>query len=109
MRQRLGLATALLTDPEVLILDEPANGLDPEGVRWLRDLIRGLAAEGCTVLVSSHILAEVAQTVDSVVILDRGRLVAQSSLADLTAGADLEDAFLRLTGRPPATTQEASR
>ena len=66
MRQRLGLATALLADPEVLILDEPANGLDPDGVRWLRDLLRGLAAEGATVLVSSHILAEVAQTVDSV-------------------------------------------
>ena len=100
MRQRLGLATALLTDPEVLILDEPANGLDPEGVRWLRDLLRGLAAEGCTVLVSSHILAEVAQTVDSVVILDRGHLVTQSSLAELTAGADLEDVFLRLTAAP---------
>jgi len=98
MRQRLGLASALLADPEVLILDEPANGLDPDGVRWLRDLLRGLAAEGCTVLVSSHILAEVAQTVDSVVILDRGRLVAQSSLAGLTLGAEgLEDAFLRLT------------
>jgi ABC-2 type transport system ATP-binding protein len=98
MRQRLGLATALLTDPELLILDEPANGLDPEGVRWLRDLLRGLAAEGATVLVSSHILAEVAQTVDSVVILDHGRLVTQSSLAELTLGAtDLEDAFLRLT------------
>jgi ABC-type Na+ transport system ATPase subunit NatA/ABC-type transport system involved in multi-copper enzyme maturation permease subunit len=68
MRQRLGLATALLTDPDLLILDEPASGLDPEGVRWLRDLLRGLAAEGATVLVSSHILAEVAQTVDSVVI-----------------------------------------
>ena len=103
MRQRLGLATALLTDPELLILDEPANGLDPEGVRWLRDLLRGMAAEGATVLVSSHILAEVAHTVDSVVILDRGRLVAQSSLADLTIGAqDLEDAFFRLT-------KEASR
>jgi ABC-2 type transport system ATP-binding protein len=98
MRQRLGLATALLTDPELLILDEPANGLDPDGVRWLRDLLRGLAAEGCTVLVSSHILAEVAQTVDSVVILDHGRLIAQSSLADLTAGErNLEDAFLKLT------------
>jgi ABC-2 type transport system ATP-binding protein len=98
MRQRLGLATALLTDPELLILDEPANGLDPDGVRWLRDLLRGLAAEGSTVLVSSHILAEVAQTVDSVVILDHGRLVAQSSLADLTAGQDnLEDAYLKLT------------
>jgi ABC-2 type transport system ATP-binding protein len=103
MRQRLGLATALLTDPELLILDEPANGLDPEGVRWLRDLLRGMAAEGATVLVSSHILAEVAHTVDSVVILDRGRLVTQSSLADLTIGAqDLEDAFFRLT-------KEASR
>jgi ABC-2 type transport system ATP-binding protein len=86
MRQRLGIATALLGDPEVLILDEPANGLDPEGVRWLRDLVRGLAEEGRTILVSSHILAEVAQTVDSVVIIDRGRLVAQSSLEDLTAG-----------------------
>jgi ABC-2 type transport system ATP-binding protein len=98
MRQRLGLATALLTDPELLILDEPANGLDPEGVRWLRDLLRGLAAEGATVLVSSHILAEVAHTVDSVVILDRGRLVAQSSLTDLIDGEqNLEDAFLKLT------------
>ena len=103
MRQRLGLATALLTDPELLILDEPANGLDPEGVRWLRDLLRGMAAEGATVLVSSHILAEVAHTVDSVVILDRGRLVAQSALADLTGGEqNLEDAFLKLT-------KEASR
>ena len=99
MRQRLGLATALLTDPDLLILDEPANGLDPEGVRWLRDLLRGLAAEGSTVLVSSHILAEVAQTVDSVVILDRGHLVTQSSLAELTAGGtlDLEEVFLTLT------------
>jgi ABC-2 type transport system ATP-binding protein len=103
MRQRLGLATALLTDPGLLILDEPANGLDPEGVRWLRDLLRGMAAEGATVLVSSHILAEVAHTVDSVVILDHGHLVTQSSLADLTIGAqDLEDAFFKLT-------REASR
>jgi ABC-2 type transport system ATP-binding protein len=86
MRQRLGLATALLTEPAVLILDEPANGLDPEGVRWLRDLLRGLAASGRTVLVSSHLLAEVAQTVDSVVILDHGRLVTHSSLDELTAG-----------------------
>jgi ABC-2 type transport system ATP-binding protein len=88
MRQRLGLAAALLGDPEVLILDEPANGLDPEGVRWLRGLVRGLADQGRTVLVSSHVLAEVAQTVDQVVIIDRGRLVAQSTLAALTAGAD---------------------
>jgi ABC-2 type transport system ATP-binding protein len=77
------LATALLCDPEVLILDEPANGLDPEGVRWLREILRGLAAEGRTVLVSSHILAEVAQTVDSVVIVDKGQLVTQSSLDEL--------------------------
>jgi ABC-2 type transport system ATP-binding protein len=98
MRQRLGLATALLTDPALLILDEPTNGLDPEGVRWLRDLLRGMAAEGATVLVSSHILAEVAHTVDSVVILNGGRLVRQSSLSDLTLGAhDLEDAFFKLT------------
>ncbi|HEY3978193.1 MAG TPA: ABC transporter ATP-binding protein [Streptosporangiaceae bacterium] len=113
MRQRLGLASALLTDPEVLILDEPANGLDPEGVHWLRDLVRDLAAEGAAVLISSHILAEVAQTVDSVVILDRGHLVAQSSLADLTAGgtADLEEAFLRLTAgsRARHDSQEVSR
>jgi ABC-2 type transport system ATP-binding protein len=86
MRQRLALATALVCDPEILILDEPANGLDPEGVHWLRTLLRRLAGEGRTVLVSSHILAEVAQTVDSVVILDGGRLVIESTLADLTAG-----------------------
>ena len=89
MRQRLGLATALLHGPEILILDEPANGLDPEGVRWLRGLIRDLAACGHTVLVSSHLLAEVAQTVDSVVIVDHGQLVTQSPLADLTSQAGL--------------------
>ena len=87
MRQRLGLATALLADPEILILDEPANGLDPEGVRWLRQLLRDLAAEGRTVLVSSHVLGEVAHTVDSVVILDSGRLVTHATLDELTAGA----------------------
>jgi ABC-2 type transport system ATP-binding protein len=98
MRQRLGLAGALLPDPEVLILDEPANGLDPEGVRWLRDLLRGFAAEGGTVLVSSHMLAEVAQTVDNVVIVDGGRLVRQAPLAELTAGGGLENAYFGLTG-----------
>jgi len=87
MRQRLGLAAALLGDPGVLLLDEPANGLDPEGIHWLRGLIRRQADEGRTVLVSSHLLAEVAQTVDQVVIIAGGRLVAQSTLADLTAGA----------------------
>jgi ABC-2 type transport system ATP-binding protein len=88
MRQRLGLATALLGDPQVLILDEPANGLDPEGVHWLRGLLRQLAEQGRTVLVSSHVLAEVAQTVDQVVIIARGRLVTQSTLAALTARTD---------------------
>jgi ABC-2 type transport system ATP-binding protein len=85
MRQRLGLAGALLGRPELLILDEPANGLDPEGVRWLRDFLRAFAAEGKTVFVSSHVLAEVAQTVDQVVIINKGRLVAFSPLAELTA------------------------
>jgi ABC-2 type transport system ATP-binding protein len=86
MRQRLSLAAALLGDPEILILDEPANGLDPEGVRWLRDFLRAFAAEGRTVLVSSHVLAEVAQTVDRVVIIKGGRLVAESRVDELTAG-----------------------
>jgi ABC-2 type transport system ATP-binding protein len=84
MRQRLGLAGALLGEPEVLILDEPANGLDPEGIHWLRKVLRGFAAEGGTVLVSSHLLAEVAQTVDDVVIIARGRLLAEAPLAELT-------------------------
>ncbi len=111
MRQRLGLAAALLPDPEVLVLDEPANGLDPQGVRWLRDLLRAQAALGRTVLLSSHLLAEAAQSVDSVVILNRGRLVTQAPLERLTAGADptnLEDAFLRLTTRPPDGTSRAA-
>jgi ABC-2 type transport system ATP-binding protein len=85
MRQRLGLAAALLGDPELLILDEPANGLDPEGVRWLRDFLRAFAADSRTVLISSHVLAEVAQTVDQVLIINRGRLVVEASLAQLTA------------------------
>jgi ABC-2 type transport system ATP-binding protein len=87
MRQRLGLAAAMLGDPEVLVLDEPANGLDPAGIRWLRDLLRSLAAEGRTILVSSHVLAEVAQTVDRVVIIHRGRLVQQATIAEVLAGA----------------------
>jgi ABC-2 type transport system ATP-binding protein len=85
MRQRLGLAAALLGDPELLVLDEPANGLDPEGVRWLRDFLRAFASGGRTVLISSHALAEVAQTVDQVVIISRGRLVVESALDELTA------------------------
>ncbi len=93
MRQRLGLATALLGDPVVLVLDEPANGLDPEGIAWLRSLLRHLADQGCTVLVSSHVLAEVAQTVDQVVIIAHGRLVTQCTLAAL---ADRTKATVRV-------------
>ena len=87
MRQRLGLATALLGDPEVLVLDEPANGLDPAGIRWLRDFLRSLAAEGRTIVVSSHVLSEVAQTADRVVIIHRGKLIRQASIAEVLAGA----------------------
>lgn len=100
MRQRLGLAGALLGDPELLVLDEPANGLDPAGVHWLRSFLHGFAARGGTVLVSSHVLAEVAQAVDQVVIIDRGRLVAMAPLDALTRdGRTLEDAYLELTRR----------
>ena len=84
MRQRLGLAAALLRDPELLILDEPANGLDPEGVHWLRTFMRGFASAGKTVFVSSHVLSEVAQTVDRVVIINKGRLVTIAALDELT-------------------------
>jgi ABC-2 type transport system ATP-binding protein len=101
MRQRLGLAAALLGDPRILVLDEPANGLDPQGIRWLRDLLRSLAAEGRSILVSSHILAEVAQTVDDVVVISGGRSVAQAPLEQLAGpGSSLEDAYLELTGNP---------
>jgi ABC-2 type transport system ATP-binding protein len=85
MRQRLSLAGALLGDPGVLVFDEPLNGLDPDGIRWLRGLLRELAAQNRTVFVSSHLLSEVAQTVDEVVVLSRGRLVAQTPLSDLVA------------------------
>ena len=99
MRQRLCLAAALLGSPELLILDEPTNGLDPEGIRWLHDFLLGFAAHGGTVLISSHHLAEIAEIVDRVIVLDHGRLVTQCSLAELTAGSSsLETAFLELTG-----------
>jgi ABC-2 type transport system ATP-binding protein len=98
MRQRLGLAVALLGDPELLILDEPANGLDPAGAHWLRSFLQQLAHEGRTVLISSHLLAEVAQTVDQVLIIDHGRLLASGRLDDLTGGdRSLEDIYLELT------------
>jgi ABC-2 type transport system ATP-binding protein len=104
MHQRLGLAVALMGDPEVLILDEPANGLDPEGIAWLRGLLRGLAAQGRTILISSHLLSEVSQTVDRVVIIDEGRLRFDGTLAELgsgtvsvrtAGGAKLRDALTR--------------
>jgi ABC-2 type transport system ATP-binding protein len=98
MRQRLGLAAALLGDPELLVLDEPANGLDPAGVHWLRTFLRRFAQRGGTVLVASHVLAEVAQAVDRVLIIHRGRLVSIAALDELTGGArTLEDAYLELT------------
>jgi ABC-2 type transport system ATP-binding protein len=98
MRQRLGLAGALLGDPELLILDEPANGLDPAGVHWLRGFLRQFALAGRTVLISSHVLAEVAQTVDSVLILSRGRRVAEQRIAELADPARaLEALYLELT------------
>lgn len=87
MFQRLGLATALLGDPETLILDEPMNGLDPEGIHWIRALLRQLAEEGRTVFISSHLLAEMAETVDDLVVIGRGRLIAQTALADFIGNA----------------------
>src|SRR3954454_3789678 len=96
MRQRLGVAAALLGRPRLLILDEPANGLDPQGIRWLRDLMRDYVRDGNSVLIFSHLLSEVAQTVDDVVIIAAGRTRAQCPLADLEA-TRLEDAFLELT------------
>jgi ABC-2 type transport system ATP-binding protein len=103
MRQRLGLACALLGDPPVLIADEPANGLDPEGIAWLRRLLRDFAADGRTVLISSHFLAEVTRTADRVLVVDHGTLRFDGSLEELAGGtgvadaAALEDAFLKLT------------
>lgn len=115
MRQRLGLAAALLGDPAVLVLDEPANGLDPEGIVWLRNFLRRLASEGRTILVSSHVLSEVEQTVDNVVIIDKGSLVRQGSLAELAdhhggsvlvRGPDLDRLAAALDGRETAVTVE---
>ena len=101
MRQRLGLAAALLGDPQVLLLDEPANGLDPAGIAWLRGLLRGLADEGRTVVVASHVLSEVAQTADHVVIVNAGELRFSGPLHELgRSGPALESAFLRLTAVP---------
>jgi ABC-2 type transport system ATP-binding protein len=115
MRQRLGLASALLGDPSVLILDEPANGLDPEGIVWLRQFLRGMAGQGRTILVSSHVLSEVEQTVDNVVIINRGRLVRQGKLSELAEhhghtvlvrSPDTERLVSALDGKAEVSTQE---
>jgi ABC-2 type transport system ATP-binding protein len=98
MAQRLGIAAALLGDPAVLLLDEPVNGLDPDGIRWIRNLLKNLAAHGRTVLISSHLISEVAQTADQLIIIGQGRLLAQTSVAELAARSQsLEEAFFQLT------------
>ena len=98
MRQRLGIAAAMLGDPPTLIMDEPFNGLDPEGIIWIRGFLRALAAQGRAVLVSSHLLGELPDVADHVVVIGRGRVLADATLEELTAGASsLEDVYLRLT------------
>jgi ABC-2 type transport system ATP-binding protein len=98
MRQRLGIAAAMLGDPPILIMDEPFNGMDPEGIIWMRGFLRELAAEGRAVLVSSHLLSELPDVADHVVVIGRGRMLADATIAELTAGqTSLEDVYLRLT------------
>jgi ABC-2 type transport system ATP-binding protein len=100
MRQRLALAGALLGDPPILLLDEPVNGLDPSGIVWIRGFLRRLADEGRTILVSSHLLTELAEIADRVAIIDRGRLVAHADLEELAGGRTLEDVYFEIAGRP---------
>jgi len=97
MKQRLALAGAILGDPEVLILDEPANGLDPAGIAWLRKFLRSLASSGRTILVSSHQLAEMQNTVDNVLIINKGQLIADGNMKEIIGEGSLEEAFLLLT------------
>jgi ABC-2 type transport system ATP-binding protein len=98
MSQRLGIAAALLGDPGVMVLDEPVNGLDPEGIRWIRNLLKNLAAQGRTVLISSHLISEVAQTAEELIVIGQGRLLAQTTVAELSARShSLEEAFFALT------------
>jgi len=118
MGQRLGLAAALLGDPPVLLLDEPVNGLDPAGIRWIRDLLKSLAAQGRAVFVSSHLISEMALLAEHLVVIGQGRLLADTSVAQMSAGApSLEEAFLALTessteyraARPAATTATSAK
>jgi ABC-2 type transport system ATP-binding protein len=120
MRQRLGIAAAVLGDPPVLLLDEPFNGMDPDGIIWTRTFLRALAAEGRVVLVSSHLMSELEHMADHVIVVGRGRVIADASVADLlstNAGrVSLEDAYLRLTrgqvdyeAEPPVGPSEATR
>ena len=106
MRQRLGLAGALLAQPKTLILDEPANGLDPDGIRWLRNLLREHAARGGTVLLSSHVIAELALSADHLVVIKQGRLVAQGAVAELAGGTDHRQ-FVRVRTPAPELLLEA--
>jgi ABC-2 type transport system ATP-binding protein len=111
MKQRLGIAAALLGDPPTLMFDEPVNGLDPAGMRWIRELLRSLAAEGRTVLISSHLMDEMAQTADHLVIIGRGRLIAEGAVGEILGrypGDSLEEIFMTLT-RDHADYREAGR
>ena len=99
MRQRLGIAAALLGDPPVLMMDEPFNGMDPEGIAWMRSFLRGLAAEGRAVLVSSHLMSELQDTADHLVVVGRGRVIADTSVADLIAAASGDRVRLRTAAR----------
>jgi ABC-2 type transport system ATP-binding protein len=110
MAQRLGIAAALLGDPPVLLLDEPVNGLDPAGIHWIRDLLKTLARQGRAVLVSSHLISEIALMAEHLVVIGQGRLLADTSVAELSAGAEsLEDAFLQLTGASTEYREHAAR
>jgi ABC-2 type transport system ATP-binding protein len=110
MKQRLGIAAALLGDPGVLVLDEPVNGLDPDGVRWIRGLLRGLAAQGRTILVSSHLMSEMQVTADRLVVIGRGRLLADTTVPELTAGGrSLEEAYFALTAGVQQHERRAGR
>ena len=104
MRQRLGIAAAMLGDPPVLMLDEPFNGLDPEGIVWMRGFLAALAAEGRAVLVSSHLMSELQDTADHLVVVGRGKVIADTSVADLLAAASGDRVTLRTTARLEATT-----